>query len=348
MRSLIILFLYIALGTCLIGQTDVIISEKEKTVSVNINQDDKGLRTVTVTTTEDGEEKIIEWTDNGVIPDDIKKKLEAEQIDIAFLKEGDASEIRLEVDNDIEVEEHSGRAKKVVIKKSENGDVERLEWDGSGDMPTDIKELLEEHDIDIDELHEEHDGDGPRRKRKMRIAKEEHKTMGRKSRAKGRQLNKNHREQYKIITKDEDGNEKVMEWDGTGEMPEDMKELEGEINVFKLDGKGKKGGRRGSRMMFIADDDVKLSDAYMGAQIESTDNGARIIDVMKDSPADKAGLEKGDIVQKVNGARARSMDGLLSILNFFDPNDTVELNVLRDGKEKSMKMTLGKRPDAYR
>ena len=42
------------------------------------------------------------------------------------------------------------------------------------------------------------------------------------------------------------------------------------------------------------------------------------------------------------------MEDLLSILMFFDPNDQVELTVARDGKEKKMKMTLGKRPDSYR
>lgn len=345
MKSLTLVLIWISLATCLLAQKTVVTSsvEKEKTVSVNVNEADNGERTVTITTEEDGDEKIIEWTDNGTIPEEIKKKLAAEHIDISFLEDGDGDKIIIEVDNEVEVEESSMKAKRVIIKKNDNGEIEQMEWDGTGEMPEDVRNLLEEHDIDLDELHEEH-GDRPRRK--MRIAREQRKQMGRKARANGRSINKSQREQYKIITKDEDGNEKVIEWNGEGEMPEEMKELDGEINVFKFD-KGNKGSSR--RMMFIADGhDMHLSDAYMGAQIESVDNGAKILDVMKDSPADKAGLQSGDIVQKVNGARAKNMEGLLGILNYFEPNDTIVLDVIRDGKEKTIKMTLGTRPDSYR
>ena len=91
-----------------------------------------------------------------------------------------------------------------------------------------------------------------------------------------------------------------------------------------------------------------LSNAYMGAHIESADNGARIVELIKDGPADKAGLQKGDVVTKVNGARARSMEGLLDILNFFEPNDKVEVTVSRDGKERTMNMTLVERPESMK
>ncbi len=347
MKSLTLVLIWISLATCLFAQQAVVVTsavEKEKTVSVNVNKTDNGERTVTITTEEDGDEKIIEWTDNGIIPEEIKKKLAAESIDISFLEGGDGDKIVIEVENEVEVEEPSMKGRRVMIKKNDNGEVEQMEWDGTGEMPEDIKKLLEEHDIDLDELHTEH-GDHPRKK-KMRISKEKRKQMGRKARADGRSVNKSQREQYKIITKDEDGNEKVIEWNGNGEMPKEMKELDGEINVFKFDDGG---GHATRRMMFIADeDDAHLSDAYMGAQIESTDNGAKILDVMKDSPADKAGLRSGDIVQKVNGARAKNMDSLLGILTYFDPNDTVELDVIRDGKQKMIKMTLGTRPDSYR
>ena len=346
MKSLTLVFLWISLATCLLAQKDVIVTtsvEKEKTVSVNVNEADNGERTVTITTEENGDEKVIEWTDNGTIPEEIKKKLKAENIDISFLEGGDNNQIVIEIDNEVEVEERSMKGKRVIIKKNDNGDVEQMEWDGTGEMPEEVKQLLEEHDIDLDELHEQH-GDHPR-KRKMRIASEKHKMMGRKARAQGRAKTKSTREQYKIITKDNEGNEKVIKWNGEGEMPEEMKELGEEVNIFKFDN----GEESQATMMFIADeDDVNLSDAYMGAQIESSESGAKILDVMKDGPADKAGLEKGDIVQKVNGARTKTMKGLLGILNYFEPNDKIEMEVIRNGKEKMIKLTLGIRPESYR
>lgn len=346
MKSLTLVLVWISLATCLLAQKEVVVSssvEKEKTVSVNVNEADNGERTVTITTEEDGDEKVIEWTDNGTIPEDIKKKLKAENIDISFLEGGNGDKIVIEIDNDVEVEERSIKGKRVIIKKNDNGDVEQMEWDGTGEMPEEVKQLLDEHDIDLDELHEEHGNKS--RKKKMRIARQKHKKMGRKARAKGRAMTKSKREQYKIITKDDEGNEKVIEWNGEGEMPEEMKELGEDVNIFKLDS----GDKSATTMMFIADEDeVRLSDAYMGAQIESSDSGAKILDVMKDGPADKAGLEQGDIVQKVNGARAKTMEGLLGILNYFEPNDKVELEVLRNGKQKMIQLTLGTRPDSYR
>lgn len=346
MKSLTLVFLWISLATCLLAQKDAIVTtsvEKEKTVSVNVNEADNGERTVTITTEEDGDEKVIEWTDNGTIPEEIKKKLKAENIDISFLEGGDSDQIVIEIDNEVEVEERSKKGKRVIIKKNDNGNVEQMEWDGTGEMPEEVKQLLEEHDIDLDELHEEH-GDQPRKK-KMRIAREKNKKMGRKARAKGRAKTKSTREQYKIITKDDEGNEKVIQWNGEGEMPDEMKELGDEVNIFKFDN----GEESHATMMFIADeDDVELSNAYMGAQIESSDSGAKILDVMKDGPADKAGLAKGDIVQKVNGARTKTMEGLLGILNYFEPNDKIEMEVVRNGKEKMIKLTLGTRPESYR
>ncbi len=345
MKSISLLVFWIALASCLFAQTEVITKESvsEKTVSVNVNENDDGQRTVKITTEEGGQEKVIEWTDNGIIPPDVKRQLEKENIDVQFLEKGEGKQIVIEVDEEVE---HKGgdHSKMMIIRKDDGGEVEEYEWDGEGEMPSKMKKLMEEHDIDLGELHEEHDADRKdgKKKVKMKVMKDRRQKMRRRAMANGRQQNRNKEEHYKVITIDEDGEEKTIEWDGEGEMPDELKKMK-DNNVFIL-----KGDRKKHKMLFIEDEDVTLSDAYMGAQIESSDNGAQIIDVMKDSPADKAGLQKEDIVQRVNGARVRSMEDLLSILNFFDPNDTVELNVTRNGKEKKLKMTLGTRPDSYR
>ncbi len=61
-------------------------------------------------------------------------------------------------------------------------------------------------------------------------------------------------------------------------------------------------------MIFISDEDIQVSDSYIGAQVERFNKGAVVLDMMKDSPADKAELEKGDVITKINGAGTRSMD----------------------------------------
>ena len=327
MKSLSLVVFWVALASCLFAQETNVV-KKEKQVSVEVNKDND-VRTVKITTSEDGKEKVMQWEDNGVIPDDIRKQLEKENIDVSILEGGSGGEREVTVEVDAT---NSGKMmkKKMIIIKSDNDDTSEYEWDGEGEMPQEMKELLEEHDIQIDDLGGKHEG----HKAKIRVRKAEHKARGRKARKRGRSQNARER-QIRII--EDEGEGDIMEWTEEGAD-------EGEdVRIIKLGG-----GNGRHKMMFIADEDVNVSDAYMGAQIESTDMGAKILDVMKDGPADKAGLESGDIVKKLNGARTKSMEDLLNILNYYEPSDKVELSVIRNGKEKSIKLELGKRPDAYR
>lgn len=350
MKSISLVVFWIALASCLFAQKEVIVkkaSDSEKTVSVNVN-DDNGQRTVTIKTEGDGDDRTIKWTDDGEIPDHIKKQLEDENIDIKILGGSDQSggrEIRIDIDDEVEIVDGAVHKKMIFVKRDDDGDVTELDWDGEGEMPAEMRELLDEHDIDISTLHEEHGDHDEMRimKKRMRIESDERGKMRRKARREGQRMDRKEQREYKIITIDEDGNKSVNEWHSDGDIPEGMDE--DDVRVFRIDGNRR--NKRGNDFIFFGDDQ-KLSNAYMGAQIESTNSGALILDVLKDSPADKAGLMKNDIVQRINGARSRSMDDLLSILTYFDPNDEVELTVTRDGREKKLKMTLGKRPDAYR
>ena len=313
----------------------------DKIVSVDVSKSSDGMRTIKVVTDNNGEKEVMEWTDNGEIPDEIKEKLEAQNINLHLMDESDGENVFIEVDND---GVKKVRKEVVVIKKSDGDALVEYEWDGSGDMPEEMKELLDEHDIELEDIHEGH-GDKKVRIRKM---KDKHAMMRNKAKKRGRAYNAKEKQKFKVITIDEDGNESEMEWEEEGD---GMNQWIGDddVHVFHMDRGRRMRGPRGNSFMWISDDDEKhLSDAYMGAQIESDENGAKILDVMKDSPADKAGLTRGDIVQRINGARSRSMDDLLSILTFYEPNDKVELVVLRDGKEKKLNLTLGKRPDSYR
>ena len=356
MKSLALIGLWIGLATCLLAQDKVVVKEMkatEKTVSVDVSKDSDGMRTVKVITEVDGEKDVLEWTDNGTIPADIQKQLDEQDINLNIDADGagNGKTMTIEVDND------GGGLKKVrkeviMIKKGDDDGIMELEWDGTGEMPAEMRELLDEHDIDIESLHEGHDGDGEKKKVRIRKMKEKHAKMHNKAKKRGRAYNEFQKENYKIITKDGEGNEKVFEWEGDGEMPEGMEEmLDGEnINIFRFDDGQNRRLRAPRRMMFIADEeDKQLSNAYMGAQIESQeDGGTTILDVMKDSPADKAGLQSGDVVHKINGARSKTMDDLLTILSFYEPNDQIELMITRDGQEKKLKLTLGERPEHYR
>ena len=70
-------------------------------------------------------------------------------------------------------------------------------------------------------------------------------------------------------------------------------------------------------------------------------NTSKYSSVIKDSPADKAGLKDKDIVTAVNGAKIGTAGSLSSLIGEYKPGDTVQLTVIRDGKEIGVNVTLG-------
>jgi len=84
----------------------------------------------------------------------------------------------------------------------------------------------------------------------------------------------------------------------------------------------------------------------------SVDYGALIIKsspevlaVIPGSPADKAGLEENDIILEVNGQRVDQNNSLGRVLARFNPGDEVELKILHDGDQKTIKATLTEREE---
>ncbi len=63
--------------------------------------------------------------------------------------------------------------------------------------------------------------------------------------------------------------------------------------------------------------------------------------VIEGSPAADAGLETGDIITKVNGISIGRSGSFSSLLGEYAPGDTVQLEILRDGETKALKLTLG-------
>lgn len=62
--------------------------------------------------------------------------------------------------------------------------------------------------------------------------------------------------------------------------------------------------------------------------------------VSLDSPAAKAGLEKGDIITKVDNSQIGRSQGLSTIIGMYSPGSKVKLTILRDGKTITKDVTL--------
>ena len=78
---------------------------------------------------------------------------------------------------------------------------------------------------------------------------------------------------------------------------------------------------------------------------ENVESGVAVYSVENNSPADKAGLEKGDIIIKIGDNDTTSLAEFRYELYKLSPNDTVKITYIRDGKEHTTDITLGESED---
>jgi S1-C subfamily serine protease len=61
------------------------------------------------------------------------------------------------------------------------------------------------------------------------------------------------------------------------------------------------------------------------------------------SPAEAAGLQKGDVLVGMAGKPVADLQSMTDVLRGHKPGEVVELVVLRDGRELRLQATLGSR-----
>jgi predicted metalloprotease with PDZ domain len=71
-------------------------------------------------------------------------------------------------------------------------------------------------------------------------------------------------------------------------------------------------------------------------------SGVMINEVVDDSPADKAGLEDGDVILQFNGKTISDDGDLVKAVRATSPGDNVKIVVLRNGKNKTLPVEIGK------
>ena len=73
--------------------------------------------------------------------------------------------------------------------------------------------------------------------------------------------------------------------------------------------------------------------------------GALVSEVVKDSPADKAGIKQGDIILEYNKTPVKSLGSFRNEISLMAPNSKVDLKINRKGKILSIPVTLGSASD---
>jgi serine protease Do len=66
--------------------------------------------------------------------------------------------------------------------------------------------------------------------------------------------------------------------------------------------------------------------------------------IINDGPADKAGLKAGDIITKLGDRNIDQQNSLSALVNQHKVGDKVKLTVIRDGKDRTIEVTLGAAP----
>lgn len=76
-------------------------------------------------------------------------------------------------------------------------------------------------------------------------------------------------------------------------------------------------------------------------------NGVLVSEVVEGSPAAKAGLKAGDIITKVDDEDIENAGDLTTTIRSYKPESKVSISVIRDGKKKKLKATLGEAEQDY-
>lgn len=83
---------------------------------------------------------------------------------------------------------------------------------------------------------------------------------------------------------------------------------------------------------------------YLGVQFK-LDNGKIVIqEIVGDSPAEKAGIKQGDIIEKFGDTVPTDLHMFVDEVGKQKPGEKVTLLITRDGKEVKLTVTIGKRP----
>jgi len=71
-------------------------------------------------------------------------------------------------------------------------------------------------------------------------------------------------------------------------------------------------------------------------------NGALIADVVANSPAEKAGLQRGDVILKINDTDIKNSNDVSTIVSKSKVNDKLIMLILRNGQTRYISVTVGK------
>jgi S1-C subfamily serine protease len=155
------------------------------------------------------------------------------------------------------------------------------------------------------------------------------------------------KKKVKIITIDENGNEGVREFEMDDKTIEWQSDQEKEMKIIVRSNGGEEEeiiiGNLPSQIRWHMD--VNQNKAFLGVVMgaDTDDKGVAIKKVTADSPAEKAGLQAGDVIYAINGERVDDSGDLVKALSKYEVDDAVEVSYMRNSKKNKTTATLASR-----
>ena len=261
---------------------------------------------------ENGEEEILEWDGEGEMPAKMKDLIEKEGISIGA----------------DEMQGMKSMDKKVRIKAIDTDTDNTYEWDGEGEMPAELKKLLDKEGIDLGNLMNETD--------------EMTQTITMDDSGSGKKM--------KIIKKGA-GLEEVMDLDWEGDvLPDEVREvLEQEgIALEEIVGEnGEKQIKIIKSAKAVKEAEPSGGKPQLGVMIEAGTNGVKVSEVVPNSSAAEGGIIAGDIITSLDDTVVKSTKDLIDAVQTYVPGDVVTVGLNRQGEAITKKMTLKAYVDPY-
>lgn len=88
-----------------------------------------------------------------------------------------------------------------------------------------------------------------------------------------------------------------------------------------------------------------VSDDIAAYYKQSKPKGAIVAEVLKDSPADAAGIKVGDLILEFNGKTIENMRDLPKVVSYTEIGSKVPVKILRKNKEMNLTVTVDKKPE---
>lgn len=272
-------------------------TEERKVVIVEKEVDDNGVVT---------EKKVVK---TGAEADEYIKKMQ--------LEEGSENTWTTDKGEEIDLE---GKSYKKVEKKQykvrvqdENGEEKELTWDGEGEMPTEMKELMEKEGLGPGDM-------GGSQKSRIKIRR---------------------------TRNGSENQEMEFEYDGN-ELPEEIKEtLEKEGIILE-----EVISKDGTKEIKVTSKNVKEKDAtpkkaQLGVNIEAHPMGVRVSDVLPKSSAAEGGIQQGDIILEVDGTKTKEVVELVNVVSTYKPGDKVKFLFDRGGEKMEKSIVLKEKIDPF-